>query len=430
MSIDPNNSDVTVGKKTSFYGWVIVAACTILLATQGGIIYSFSVFFKPMAADFGWSRAAISGVYAAFMISRSVFAVPVGRLADRFGPARATAMCGFITGLGLVLTSKVNTLWQFYLVYSLIVGIGLSGVFAIATSTTTRWFVKRRGLALGIVSAGVGIGILTMLPVAEHLIFTFAWSKAYFIIGIVAWVLMITSALFLRRNSEEMGCHVYGVEAPQRESNADHKQRTNDIAPEDGITLRDAAHTRPFWMLFSIYFLFIFCVQMIMLHLVNYTTDLGITSRVAATLISVVGAANIVGRLVMGTLSDRIGNINAVFICCIILMTSLLWLIFAKELWMFYLFAIVFGFAFGGLVPQMPALMGKFFGLRAETELVGAIYAGSLIGGALGSWMAGQIFDATQSYQVAFIIAVIASLFNVIIALMLKKVKIATPDYS
>jgi len=416
-----NNSNATVAQSTFFYGWVIVAASTVLLAVTAGIMYSFGVFFKPLAADFSSSRAAISGVYSVFMITSGIFAILVGWLADRFGPTKILALCGFMMGLGLVLASQVNALWQLYITYGLIVGIGMSAAFPISTGTTARWFLKRRGLALGIVSAGVGLGTLTMLPVAERLITAFGWSGAYFVFGLAAGILIIACALFLRRDPEEMGCRPYGMETQPSESNTDHEEGTRHIAPETGVTLWTAVRTRPLWMLMFIYFLFNFSLQMVMVHLVNYATDLGITPLVAATLVSVIGIGSIAGRLIMGTVSDKIGSNNALLICCIVLATSLLGLIFARELWMFYLFAIVFGFAYGGEVPQIPALIGQFFGLRAVTALVGTILAGIALGGALGSWTGGQIFDVTHSYQIAFAIAVIAGLFSVITTVVLKK---------
>lgn len=425
VSSDHNKSDAAVIQDKPFYGWVIVTACTLILFMQAGILYSFGVFFKPLVDDFGWSRAATSGVHSLFMISFGVFAIPMGWLADRFGAAKIAALCGFVTGLGLVLTSQINALWQMYLVYGLIIGIGLSGTFPIATATTTRWFVKRRGLALGIVSAGIGLGTLVMLPIARHVIVLFGWSTAYFILGVTAWLVMLGSAFFLRRSPEKGELHTYGAKAPLPKSSADHIERANHIAAETAVTLRNATRTRSLWMLMLIYLLFNFCVQMIMIHLVNYTTDLGIAPLVSATLVSVVGMTSTAGRMVMGTASDRIGSNNSLIICCTILAMSLLWLIFARELWMFYLFAIVFGFSYGGEVPQIPTLISQFFGLRAVTALVGAVILSTTIGGALGSWMAGQIFDLTQSYHTAFIIAVVTSLSAAVMALMLKRVKIS-----
>lgn len=419
----PRNYDSNAGvaKSGFFYGWVIVAASATLLAMQAGTMYSFSVFFKPLAADFGWTRGATAGVYSAYMICHGISAIPVGWLADRFGPAKVMASCGFMVGLGLVLTSQVNALWQIYLTYGLIVGSASSATFAIGMSTTARWFALRRGLALGIVSAGIGLGTLLMLPIAERLIAAFGWSGAYLLLGIASWVVLMTAAPLLRRDPGAMGQRPYGLKEPMLRGDADRNRATAHAAMESGSTLRTAARSRALWLLIWLYFLFNFSVQVIMVHLVNYVTDLGILALVAATLVSVVGVGSTTGRLVMGTASDRIGSGNALVICCTALMITLLWLIFARHLWMFYLFAITFGFAYGGGVPQMTALVGEFFGLRAATALVASVVLGATAGGALASWMAGQIFDATHSYEAALAIAATASFLSLLATLILKR---------
>jgi MFS family permease len=128
--------------KTIFYGWVIVAACTILHVTQYGIQYSFGVFFKPLIADFGWSRAATSGAYSILMISAGISAIPLGWLADKVGPAKVTAICGLLMGLGLVLAGRIEELWQLYLTFGVMQGIAIGGTIAITGGVAARWFVK------------------------------------------------------------------------------------------------------------------------------------------------------------------------------------------------------------------------------------------------------------------------------------------------
>jgi MFS family permease len=338
------------------------------------------------------------------------------------------SVCGFIMGLGLVLTSQVNALWQLYVTYGIIVGIGVGAGFAPAMATTTRWFIKRRGLALGIVASGAGLGVLILAPVVERLIAAFGWSTAYFILGVTTWVVLIPSALFIRRDPVEKGLQPYGMDESLPTPDINQQAGTGKAKSESGIALKAAARYKPLWILFSVFFLFNFCLQMVMIHLVNYATDMGIASLIAATFISIIGLSGFLGRLIMGTASDRIGSNNALAICCAILMTTMVWLIFARELWMFYLFAVIFGFAYGGEVPQMPVLVGRFFGLRAVAALVGVVVFGATIGGAIGAWVGGQIFDVTQSYQVAFTIAAIAGFVAVIITLVLKKVKAVIPN--
>lgn len=172
------------------------------------------------------------------------------------------------------------------------------------------------------------------------------------------------------------------------------------------------------------FFFFGVGVQLVQVHFVNYATDKGITSFVAATFLSVIGVFSVVGRLASGTVSDKIGHIRALIICCVIFTVSLIWLTFAEQLWMFYLFAILFGLSYGGEVPLMPLLIGQFFGLKAVMALVGVTMASSRAGGALGAWMGGAVFDATNSYTVAFIIAAITGLLSLLIIPMLRKAKV------
>jgi OFA family oxalate/formate antiporter-like MFS transporter len=288
---------------------------------------------------------------------------------------------------------------------------------------TARWFVKKRGLALGIVSSGIGIGTLIMPPVAERLIAIFSWSAAYQIIGITVGVVTIGCALFLRRDPQVMGYQPYGVETPLPEAAANPDVIQSRHGAEAGINFSRAIHTSPLWILSILFFFINISVQVVLVHIVNFATDIGISALAAATLISVIGIGGILGRLIMGTVSDRIGGNNALIITCFLLTASLLWLIFSRQLWMLYIFAVVFGFAYSGGVPQIPLLIGQFFGLRAVMALTGATSASTRVGGALGSWLGGKIFDVSHSYLMAFVVTAIASFLALVAAFMLKKSK-------
>jgi len=417
----PHNFNGT--RKPLFYGWIIVIVCAIQQALQNGIQYSFGIFFKPLVADFGWTRASLSGVYALSMISGGLFAIPAGWLADRIGPAKIALIYGTLIGLGLILSSRITDLVQLYITYGVIFGIGTGGVFAVSSGITARWFFKKRGLALGIVSAGVGFGILVMPPANEYLIRAIGWSNSYLIIGIMALIIFIATALFLRRDPKDIGCLPYGAVKPEPEDMLIQGQKPYHPAFDGGMTLWNACFTPSLWILIFTAVLVGVCTQMISLHLVNYATDIGISPLTAATIISVIGIGGIFGRLLIGSGSDRIGNINAMILCMVIQTASLIWLIFSSDLWMLYVFAALFSFAFGGEVPLLTLLVSEQFGLRAVSALVGVMLLATRLGAALGSWMGGQIFDATDSYIVAFIIASAASTIAMVAVIALKKMK-------
>jgi MFS family permease len=401
---------------------VIVAACTVIQVMQYGIQYSFGVFFKPLASDFGWSRAATSGAYSVLMISAGASAIPLGWLADRFGPARVMAVCSLIMALAVVLSSQVTALWQLYLTFGVMLGIGIGGTMAITGGVTARWFFKRRGLALGIVSSGIGLGTLIAPPIAERLINIYGWSTAYVIIGISTGVITIGGSLLLRRRPEDMGQRPYGAEAvPKPSGLSPRPARSTGTRLE--LSLQKAVRTRPLLMLALLFFFVNICVQVVMVHLVNYATDLGIDPLAASTLVSVIGIGGVAGRLLMGGISDRIGSHNALIITCALLLCSLVWLIFSSQMWMLYLFALVFGFAYGGEVPQMTLLIGQFFGLQAVMALTGATSAATRAGGALGSWAGGEVFDLTRSYLVAFASVAAIGALALITSVLLKRVR-------
>lgn len=416
--------NVTVKNRAHiYYGWVIVTVCVIQQALQYGIYYSFGIFFKPLIADFGWSRAALSGVYSLSMFCGGLLAIPAGWLADKFGPARVTAVCGFLIGLGLILTSQITDLGQIYLTYGLILGVGSSGIFAISGGITARWFYKKRGLALGIVAAGVGLGTLVMPPLTERLIDSFGWSQAYLVIGIVSMIILIGSALFLHRDPKDIGCLPYGAPQPDTPDNTQQSDKAVHTSLDGGMTLWSASRTSLLWMLVFIFMSFNACTQMIIVHLANYATDIGIAPLVAATIVSAIGIGSIVGRLIMGTAADRLGNDNSLIICSIIQTLSLVWLIFAGQIWALYGFAVVFSFAYGGEVPLMTLLVSEKYGLKAVSALVGVMVLATRIGATLGSWAGGYIFDITGSYTTAFIIAATVSLMILAVTFIVKKVK-------
>jgi len=399
------NDLLEVPRSKYFYGWVIVAVCTLMLAIAYGLIYSYSVFFKPLAEHFNWDRATVSGVYSASLVIRGGFSIFVGWLADRYGPVKITVFCGFMIGLGLLLTSQVSELWQLYAAYAIIEAIGLSGAFGIATAVTSRWFTRNRGFALGIVSSGVGVGTLLIVPGAERLIKIFNWSEAYLIFGIISGVVMIAIAFLLKTSP-------YNIQ-PNKSSSLQ--------TPQVEISLGKAIRSPKMILLILVFGFIFFCVQMIIVHLYNYATDIGVDPLIAASLVATIGVLSIAGRLIMGFGSDKLGNFNILIICCTLLIISFVLLIFAKSLWVLYIFAVLFGFAYGGEVPQIPLFLGKFFGTKALAALTGVILFVSNIGGALGPLIAGKIFDLDASYKWAFILGAVIGLGSLSIALVLKR---------
>jgi len=401
-----------------FYGWVVVAAAFCVALVAYGIQYSFGVFLKPLSADFG-SRALVSGVASLFMFSRGTLAILTGWATDRYGPRITVVIGGFFLGLGLILTSQSSAAWQLYLFYGLMGGFGLSVAFAPLVATVSRWFVSKRGLAIGIVTAGIGVGLAVMPRLATDLIATYdGWSQPYIILGLLALIIIIPGAFLLRRSPEEKGLLPLGKAealAGDEENSNTAKKEDNLTSERAGFSLKDAARTRAFWLLLAIIIFWSTCVQMAMMHIPSHATDLGIPEVVAANFLAVIGISSIIGRLVMGAVSDRLGGKRTLVICLVLQALAMFWLLRATDIWMLYLFAAVFGFTYGGCVPQLPVIAGEIFELKSIGAIVGVQMLGVAIGGAIGPVLGGYVFDVTQSYYFAFMVSGICTIIALIL---------------
>jgi len=396
-----------------FYGFIVVLAGFFIMMVTWGAFYCFGVFFKPVLIEFGWTRAATSGAYSLSFGLSGFLGIFAGRLSDRVGPRIVMIGCGLFLGSGYLLMSQISTIWQLYLFYGVIVGIGLSGAYVSTVSAVSRWFVKRRGLMTGIVLAGIGAGTMVMPPLANWLISSYGWRVSYNIIGIIVLVLIILAAQFLRRDPSQIGLSPYGEgEAEQGSLNLEAR----------GLSLQRTIHTRQFWMLCAMFLCFGVSVQAIMVHIVIHATELEISAASAANILAIIGGVSIAGRIIMGSAGDRVGNKLAITVCFILMSAALLWLLVTKELWMFYLFAVVFGFAYGGWAALISLMAAELFGLSSLGVILGAVTFGVATGEAIGPILAGRIFDITSSYQPAFLICAGLSIIAIILAVFLKPI--------
>ena len=224
---------------------------------------------------------------------------------------------------------------------------------------------------------------------------------------------MISAAQFLRRDPALMRLLPDGDKVKVESANLE----------ATGFSFQKATHTRQFWILGAVYFLFNFCAQTVMVHIYPHAVDLGISGAVAATILTTIGGGSIAGRFIMGSAGDRIGNKLAMIITLTTLVVAFLWLQLAREIWMLYLFAVIYGFAHGGLYALISPMVAELFGLGSHGVIFGTIIFGGAIGGAIGPIMVGYIFDITNSYQLGFFLLAIASIIAAILSVVLSKPK-------
>lgn len=192
------------------YGWVmvIIAACT--LASYALMPYTFGVFLRPLTVEFSWERGALSGAYSMYMLAAGILGIFTGRLSDKYGPRILVTISGLLAGIGLLLMSQINSLWQVYLIWGLFMGIGGSCVVVPVLSTIPRWFTKKRGIAMGITAAGFGLGAVISPLLAQWLISTYDWRQAFIILGLVTFIIIIPLAQFMKHSPQRIGLKPYG----------------------------------------------------------------------------------------------------------------------------------------------------------------------------------------------------------------------------
>jgi len=403
-------------KDRLFYGWVVVIAFLVIGITLYGIHSSFGVFFKSIEGEFNLTRAATSAIVSTNMLLAGVSAFLAGWALDRYGPRIVILSMGLFTGLSLLLTSQTNSPWQLFITYSLLLSMGTGALYVVPTSTVSRWFDKKRGLALGIAGSGAGLGIVIMAPFATFLISHFDWRMAYLGIGLIAWLIVIPLSRLLKRDPYEIGALPDGLNSHSKGIASEDES----IQPVDS-SLLPVFRTRSFWLVIFIWLFFASCLFLVFTHLVPHATDIGFSAGEAAAVLSLMGGAGIAGRVLMGVASDRIGRKSTAVICTLLQAGAMVWLIWSQDLWMLYLFALVFGFAYSGFSSSMGALIGDTFGLGKIGAIFGVLEIGFGIGAAIGSAIGGLIFDVSNSYSVAFLMGAVAMLISTLLIALIRK---------
>jgi OFA family oxalate/formate antiporter-like MFS transporter len=405
------------GEKRFFYGYVVAAAgFGIWLIGWGTYTPCFSVFFKPLLAEFGWSRAETSLAYSLSFLVQAGLAIVMGWLTDRLGPRIVITVLGSFLGVCYLLMSQVSALWQFQINYALVGGIGVSTLTIPVMVTVSRWFIKKRGLMIGIVQAGNGVGGLIFPPVAGWLILAYGWRSAYIMLGIIALAGMMIAGLFLKRDPRDTG------QLPDGENTfmPVEKKRFNPGLREAGVSLREALHTRHFWMIAGIYGSFGFCRSTFLAHIPAHVQDLGFSLADGANVLAVITGSSTFSRIGMGRVADRIGNRKAFMISFAATTISLMWGLAANDLWKLYLFAFVFGVGWGNQAVLRFSLTSEVFGIASLGFVMGILGVAESVAATFGSYFAGYIFDVFGNYQPVFWLGMGISLMGILLAWLLK----------
>jgi MFS family permease len=369
-----------------FYGWIVVAASAAIVGVGMGCLFALGVFLVPIERAMGWSRGVISTVALLNWIAMGLGSFCWGWLSDRVGARGVAVAGGFLLGLGLVLSSQTRALWQFFVTFGFVVGFAVGAFYAPLTATTTRWFTARRGLAVALVSGGIGVGILAVAPLARALTSAWDWRVAMLVLGDLAWLIVIPLALLLREPQTAATPRV-------------------DTAPSSvrDYSMREVLTTPQFWAIALTHFACCAAHSGPIFHMVTHATDQGVAAMAAATVLGVSGLASIAGRVGGGLLADRFGAKPTLIAGLALQAVMIFGYLFAKNLGAFMGLALVFGTAYGGVMPLYALVTREYFGEKVMGSAYGAVFLISTLGMGLGSFAGGAIYDRVGSYTWLFL---------------------------
>lgn len=409
-----------------FYGWKIVIVSLALTTTSFGVLYAFGIFFKNWMSEWGCSRAFLSGVFSIAFVVYGIASFFMGNLTDRFGPRKTIACGGLIMGMGAVSTALLSIAWPLYLTFGLMIGVGVGTSYSPTAATVSRWFVEKKGMALGIVVAGLGAGPLIYSPLARFLIASTDWRITFICFGIIIWIVFFTAAWVIRKEPSDIGLEPYGVNKFQsrRYMNEKKMEASNHVIMTNSMNTLSALRKPYFWILFFVHCTWVLGMVMPMVHIVPYATDIGILPGKAAVMLGLIGGVSILGRLVLGGIGEWIETRKMLLLLLIFQSTSMIWLSESNRPWMIWTFVFSFGFSYGGIASLFPIITIQYFGILAMGSIFGLILLGATIGGVTGPFLAGLIFDYTNEYYWGFIIGAGSMAIGAVITCFLPSINI------
>ncbi len=434
--INPHRTQKTITLQglPFFYGWVIVAVAFMNMCMSRGISSSFSIFFLAILKEYGWSRAEISGIYSTYVLLYFCSALLIGMLVDRLGTRAVFPLGALLGGVGLAAASRSKELWELYFWFGIVTSMGVCAFAWLPTSSVLKiWFSRKFGTAMGITNAGIGLGMLTFLPLSQTLTQRFGWRSALLILaGIVLIIIGLFNVLLQRNRPSDMGLFPDGdppEQEPLSKARSRHysrleKQRSA-TGSELGWSIQQAMRTRAFWMLAIAFF----CMPMVsfslVLHQMAYVVDKGFNPIYAAWVLGLMGVVNSAGMIFFGSISDRIGREKAFTLSNVSMATSILMFscLDLNREWTLWAYVVLSGLGQGVGATLFPPMVANLFQGAGFGKIMGMLSINLGFGGAFGAWLLGTIYDLTGTYQLGFILLVL------ILAAAVTAVWIAAPRH-
>ena len=421
-----------------YYGWIVAAACFLIIAPVMPLMLpSFGIFQVPILDEFHWARGDFAKALAIHMVFSGLAAPVAGGLIDRFGPRRIMPIGALMTALALILMSRGGALWHFYVAFGLMAAAG-SSLLQIVPLTTlvSNWFARHRGTAIGIVSAGTGAGQLAVLPLVELLINRIGWRHTYLFFGLVILVIPTTMILlFLHTRPEDRGLSIEDESGLRRRRDkagaktkaggepgqGDRGGRRTEVVilnkewAETDWTLAKASRTFRFRTLALVMTIFSAGMLLVSVQIVAYLKGKGYGSSIVASFLFLQGALNMVGEFFGGFLCDRIGREKTLTLSLLSFCAGIVFLNLAGTVsnpMLVYVFTLFYGIGQGMVAPALMTSASDLFQGKHFGSILGVIFLGGYFGGAFGAWLGGRLFDLTGAYKVNFLISVLAMLIS------------------
>jgi len=386
--------------------WWFLAAAMAIVGVAMGALSSLGVFLAPIQTATGWSRADISAVGLLAWATLGIGSFLWGVVSDRTGPHVVVAIGGVFLGLALVLASRAAVLWQFTLAYGVLMGLAVGAFYTPLTAMVSRIFTVNRGLALGLLSAGSGLGNFAIAPLVRFMITEYDWRTAMLVLGDLAWLTIIPLALVVRSAAIARGTMARAGATP---------------ASDTDLDLTDIVRSPQFWLIALVHFTCCVAHSGPIFHMVANATDHGVGAMTAAVAFGVAGLASIGGRIATGIVADRIGAEHTLVAMLLLQAPAILLYVVIQGAASFYLLGFVFGVSYGGVMPLYALLTRQYFGQRAMGGAYGAIYMLQAIGMGLGTYGGGWVYDHLGGYGWAFVSAAVIAGSAVLFALGLRR---------
>lgn len=404
-----------------FYGWWIVLTVSILSTYGSGVFYyGFSTFVKPVVNELAWSMTVISGAFSMYRLEAGIAAPIMGYFLDRMGPRKLVFAGGLVMGAGFITLSFVHTILPFYAaIICISFGWSACAGASVGNPLVGKWFIEKRGSAIGLYGVARGLAGL-LVPVVAYLIAQFGWRSALVILGFLTWLIVLPLSLFLKSSPEACGLLPDGRSPGDEKTGGYRRARAMKPVRERDYSLRQAMGTSAFWILTACLLTHQMTQSAIFVHLIPYIIDMGVDPTSAASVVSVVALTSIAGRYGSGWLSDRLNKKWLLIVLFIIQPIGILSLMRVNHLTDVIPFVLLYSTAYGGTAVVKAIIIGDFYGRRNYGTIYGVSQGISASGSIAGPLIAGLAYDINGNYHMAFAGFAVIMAFTALLVSFLK----------